>query len=324
MSDILASSLPANREGSLSFVDGKFVTQSGGKHIPASVPKTQAVKVRRLLEMRDVADELLTFEASTEGDTKATTALRKKLNDLYDKHVKADKGKPINDSYLRASISDAKHGEPHEALTGDLMYGNIIELPGERDGNGRTRRAVVDGFEDDGRVRLNVIGAKTKAEKERHLDSDDMRAHIVTGQRTTNYSPKRNLPAAFEQDPRAGLVINLENYDVETNTASKGALLLGRKLSARKALENVQDPETALSMVLDGDGELSLPKVAKVMGLSEREAVAKLKGHIFQDPEAGDAWVSREGYLSVTCVPGCPSPKREPRSTRPSTPTWRR
>ena len=283
-------------EGSLRMVDGEFMTMRGGKLVPAAIPKNAAGKTKRLLAMRDLADELLTLERSTEkGDDAKADALRARLNKLYDDYVRMHKG-PINDGVWRSSISDKKLDEPrYDVATPDLVVGDIVRWDGVN-AKGAQLMAVVKGIDDDGNLKLDVIGRQGDG-REQVVSIADPRSWTVEKFRTTNYYRARKLPKAFETDPLSGVVINLEAYDPETNTAVKGALLRGRALSAKTALTDVNDPETALSMVLDRDGSFDLDRLAQVMGVDAATAKKRLAGHIFEDPDTGDL-LSKEEYLS--------------------------
>ena len=89
---------------------GTFTILDGGQTEPFDVARAHRVELRQLLELRDLARELLTAEAATREDTPELAELRGRLRDRYTGYV-ARYG-PINRfTYRRTGHTDPETGE---------------------------------------------------------------------------------------------------------------------------------------------------------------------------------------------------------------------
>lgn len=94
--------LPTEMDGHLTaHPDGSFTVVEAGVHVPQQVPRTQATEVRRLLELRDMATQLVNSEAS-EQTAIDVDGLRHRLADRWQAYV--DTYGPINRVKVTESV----------------------------------------------------------------------------------------------------------------------------------------------------------------------------------------------------------------------------
>lgn len=281
-------------EASLRHVDGKFQMVRGGRWVDVDVPKAHTVRLRKLVELGDVAEALLAEDRATDDETPKSRELRARLNKLYDAYVA--KHGAINDSkWVNTAGKDHLLEEPERRVpVADLEEHDLITWPGA-DSKGRARKAVVTGRDEAGNVKVNVVGMQGKA-REQVIPAGGAPVTRL-GYREPRQYLKRQTPPMFDRSRVAGLVAALESYDAETNTAKKGSLLTKRALRAPAKPGRVDDPADAIAMVLDRGGQFDLDEVARLMGVTPDEAREKLGDRAFLDPVT-DRMVSREEYLS--------------------------
>lgn len=93
--------LPTEMDGHLTaHPDGSFTVVEAGVHVAQQIPKTQAAEVRRLLELRDLATQLVNSEA-TEATDVDVEGLRDRLADRWRAYV--DTYGPVN----RVKVSES-------------------------------------------------------------------------------------------------------------------------------------------------------------------------------------------------------------------------
>ena len=90
--------------------DGTFAILTGGKMEPFDVARAHRVELRQLLDLRDLARELLTAEAATLEDTPELAELRSRLRDRYTGYV-ARYGAINRFTYRRTGHTDPESGE---------------------------------------------------------------------------------------------------------------------------------------------------------------------------------------------------------------------
>ncbi|MDO8545518.1 MAG: hypothetical protein Q7S40_34175 [Opitutaceae bacterium] len=103
---------------------------------------------------------------------------------------------------------------------------------------------------------------------------------------------------AFAGDPDAPLVMSLENYDEDTNTAAKTAIFRERTIERPRPVEHASGAKEALLVTLSEKGHVDLHHMSKLLGRPEREFLPELKGIIFRDPAKIWEWKTEEGYQS--------------------------
>lgn len=109
------------------------------------------------------------------------------------------------------------------------------------------------------------------------------RTHPVTGETAQIRVPPRQ--GGFRDDPFAGAVYALENFDPQSQTATKAAIFTTRVVVPRVPPLGADTPADALAICLDTFGEVRLGEVARLLGVDEAQARAQLGDLVFDDPE---------------------------------------
>ncbi|MDQ6798059.1 MAG: DEAD/DEAH box helicase family protein [Actinomycetota bacterium] len=112
-------------------------------------------------------------------------------------------------------------------------------------------------------------------------------------------SQSRKLPAlgGFRKDPGANIVLALEDFDEETQTATKADLFSKRLLAPTPPIEAASSAEDALAVCLDRHGHLELPFIAGLLDTTEADAREQIGGLAFDDPASGELVIAAR-YLS--------------------------
>ena len=98
-------------------------------------------------------------------------------------------------------------------------------------------------------------------------------------------------------DPDRYLTAAIENFDEETEKASKAAIMSKRVLEPDKEITHADTPEDALIASMNIKGRVDLPYMADLMGTNPEKIAKDLPGRIFKDPSTGE-WQVAEAYLS--------------------------
>ncbi|WAX58516.1 hypothetical protein M6B22_07060 [Jatrophihabitans cynanchi] len=109
------------------------------------------------------------------------------------------------------------------------------------------------------------------------------RTHPVTGETAQIRVPPRQ--GGFRDDPFAGAVYALENFDPQSQTATKAAIFTTRVVVPRVRPLGADTPADALAICLDTFGEVRLGEVARLLGVDEAQARAQLGELVFDDPK---------------------------------------
>ena len=111
---------------------------------------------------------------------------------------------------------------------------------------------------------------------------------------------RRSYPRAVRLlmgDPLGPLVISLEVFDDETQTATEADLLGHRVLSSRETVTEASTPEDALALCADRLGRVDLQMIADLLGLSPENARVALGALVYDDPDS-HALLPATEYLS--------------------------
>ena len=100
---------------------------------------------------------------------------------------------------------------------------------------------------------------------------------------------------AFAGDPDLPLLLSLENYDEDSNTATKTAIFRERTIQRRTPVLHAESAKEALVITLSEKGHVDLDYIGKLLGRSEREFLPELKGLIFRNPDKIWEWKQEEG-----------------------------
>jgi N12 class adenine-specific DNA methylase/SAM-dependent methyltransferase len=110
---------------------------------------------------------------------------------------------------------------------------------------------------------------------------------------------RRSYPRAIRLllgDPLGPLVLSLEHFDDDTQTATEADLLHQRVLHRRETVTEAATPEDALAICYDRLGRIDLELIAGLLGLTPEQARRALGELVFEDPDGG--LVGAAEYLS--------------------------
>jgi len=109
----------------------------------------------------------------------------------------------------------------------------------------------------------------------------------------------RRLPnlMTFRDDPDAMLVMSLEAYDEDTDTARKADIMQRDVVGRVPPVTEVGSAEDGLLVSLNRLGKVDLPYIASLYHAPEPRIIAELGDVIYQDPATG-AWQTADQYLS--------------------------
>jgi N12 class adenine-specific DNA methylase len=111
------------------------------------------------------------------------------------------------------------------------------------------------------------------------------------------YLSTRQNAVAFAGDPDQPLLLSLESYDPETQTAAKAAIFTQRTLERYKPVDSVETAIEALAVSLNETGRIDWQRMGGLTGFSQAEMEAELSGQVYKNPEGGQ-WETADEYLS--------------------------
>ena len=98
-------------------------------------------------------------------------------------------------------------------------------------------------------------------------------------------------------DPYGPLVLALERFDDQNQTATPASILTERVVAPRTEVRGVDTAADAVAVSLDRTGGIDLPLIADLLGVPEADARTGLDGLVFTDPGTGGL-VHAPEYLS--------------------------
>jgi N12 class adenine-specific DNA methylase len=101
---------------------------------------------------------------------------------------------------------------------------------------------------------------------------------------------------AYAGDPDLPLLLSLENYDREANTATKTAIFERRTLERYKPVTHAGTAAEALAISLNETGRIDWQRMGALTGYSEKQMQAELDGYVYLNPEG--EWETADSYLS--------------------------
>jgi N12 class adenine-specific DNA methylase len=102
---------------------------------------------------------------------------------------------------------------------------------------------------------------------------------------------------AFAGDPDLPLLLSLENYNPDNETATKTAIFRERTIERRRPVEQVASAREALVVTLNERSRVDLDHIAKLVGRPMEEFLPELRGLIFLNP-ATRRWEPEDEYLA--------------------------
>ena len=115
----------------------------------------------------------------------------------------------------------------------------------------------------------------------------------------------------FEEDIDYPLVSSIEEYDKETDTATKGDMFTQRTIRKAEVKKYTDDIHEALAISRNITGEVDIRYIERLTRLTYEEIISKLKGEIFQsssillsntEDKKYIGWQTREEFLSGNVV----------------------
>lgn len=135
----------------------------------------------------------------------------------------------------------------------------------------------------------NILQHTVIERKQKIEDEDGNTTEEVTESR------RFDLLNKLDDDPEYTKLLGLEKLNEDTGAITEGDFLKGRVLDARKTAAIVT-PSDALLSVLNDTGKVSMPEIAKRIGLSEEEVIESLGTAVYESPSQG--WLMADEYLS--------------------------
>ncbi|MDD3179519.1 MAG: DEAD/DEAH box helicase family protein [Opitutaceae bacterium] len=103
---------------------------------------------------------------------------------------------------------------------------------------------------------------------------------------------------AFAGDPDLPLLLSLENYDEDKNTATKTTIFSERTIQPPQPVEQAATAKEALVITLSEKGRVDLDQMARLLGKPEKEFLPELQGVLFRNPGESWRWETDDAYLS--------------------------
>jgi len=233
-----------------------------------------------------------------EGDLEPALAERIALlpNGVY------ETAKPVALASVRASVPAEPGARPgsfrvHHGRVHRVEGAELVDLHDSLNATQRARIAGLCAIRDHARALLDAQLAQDGDEGLTHL-------RVLNGTydryvaRHGCLSTRANA-LAFRRDPDYPLLLSLEHYDEESDTARKAALFTQRTLRRVSAPTAVGEPLEALATSVQWRGRVDPAYMAQLLSAPEDEVLAALSeaGQIFLDP-ADRAWKTSDDYLS--------------------------
>jgi N12 class adenine-specific DNA methylase len=118
--------------------------------------------------------------------------------------------------------------------------------------------------------------------------------HFVSRFGPVNHSANRR---AFRGDPDLPLLCSLEDYNADTNRATKAAIFRERTIQKPRRAAAAEFAHDALIFSLNEKGHVDFAYIETLLGRPPEKFLPKLKGLVFRNPQT-DQWETDDQYLS--------------------------
>lgn len=110
---------------------------------------------------------------------------------------------------------------------------------------------------------------------------------------------RRMNPAmgGFDVDPDFRTILALEEFDPDSQSATKAAIFTRRLLAPAAARYGADTADDALAVSLDETGRVDIDRIAELLDLDADQALAQLADRVYRDPTTSEL-VPAEQYLS--------------------------
>lgn len=211
--------------------------------------------------------------------------------------------KPVALAAVRATVPAEPGARPgsyrvHHGRVHRVEGAELVDLHDSLNATQRARIAGLCAIRDHARALLNAQLAQDGDEGLTHLRAMLNGTYDRYVARHGCLSTRANA-LAFRRDPDYPLLLSLEHYDEESDTARKAALFTQRTLRRVSAPTSVSEPAEALATSVQWRGRVDPAYMARLLSAPENEVLAALSeaGQIFLDP-ADNAWKTSDEYLS--------------------------
>lgn len=186
-----------------------------------------------------------------------------------------------------------RHGRLHR-----VDGGSLVDVHEQFNATQRARITGMCAIRDHARALLNAQLAEDGDEKLRPLRAMLNGTYDRYVAKYGCLSTRANA-LAFRRDPDYPLLLSLEHYDEETETAHKAALFTQRTLRRVTAPTSADEPTAALAASMQWRGRVDPGYMAQLLSAPEEAVTVALAeaGQIFQDP-LDETWKTADEYLS--------------------------
>ena len=186
----------------------------------------------------------------------------------------------------------------HQGRVHRVEDGALVDVHDGLNATQRARTAGLCAIRDHARALLDAQLAQDGVEGLGHLRAMLGGSYDAYVRRYGCLSTRANA-LAFRRDPDYPLLLSLEHYDEESDTARKAALFAQRTLRRVSAPASVGEPAEALATSVQWRGRVEPAYMAQLLSAPEHEVLAALSeaGQIFLDP-TDEAWKTADEYLS--------------------------
>jgi N12 class adenine-specific DNA methylase len=184
----------------------------------------------------------------------------------------------------------ADHNGQIVARRGDVF--EALALPATVRARIRGMLQVRDAVRDVFLTQLSDASGEAIVEARRHLN----RTYDSFVSRFGPLNARENVKA-FSDDPDLPLLVSLEDFDPETNRATKSAVFERRTLERYRPVERVETASEALLVSLNETGEINWPRMESLTSRRVSDLQNELGSLAYRNPEGG-AWETADRYLS--------------------------
>ncbi len=144
----------------------------------------------------------------------------------------------------------------------------------------------------------NLLSKQMATSSETAIQSDMAHLNYVYGKYVKQFGflHKRGNKQVFREDPDFPLLLSLEKYDEELDTAQKAEIFYRRVIFPQKRIEKVETPKEALVVSLNETGRIDFGRMSELTGLTEKELQCALDDLVYLNPDGG--WETGDEYLS--------------------------
>ena len=238
--------------------------------------------------------------ALLEGDLK--TALDGAL-DLFPKGIYTPR--PVLSSVQQArDLTAAPPGSRpgsfvlHEGRIGRVEGEHVHDLHDRLNATAKQRIAGMVDIRDRARALLNAQLGSTSDEELVSLRRSFNQSYDRFVQKHGCLSSRANA-LAFRRDPDYPLLLSLEHYDEEEDTATKAAIFRQRTVSPVREATTAGHPDEALALSMQWRGRVDADYMGRLLVADPEAVLSDLhgRGMIFRNPEGGQ-WEPADQYLS--------------------------